>query len=532
MLLELALPLVLVAAPQKADAPDPVWPAAIDIAMRVSNGLDTTEAERELMVDGVRDHLDDYAALRARRIPNSLPPAVTFAPLGSPPPAAADVPMSLPDVSRPDDLEDLAFWSVRQLAALVKSRQVSCLELTNLALTRLERLDDQLHCVIHLLPDRARARARELDAMLDRGEWLGPLHGIPFGAKDLLAARGAPTTWGAKPFEDQVIDADAAVIENLEARGAVLVAKLSLGALAWGDVWFGGRTRNPWQPEQGSSGSSAGPAAATAAGCVPFAIGSETLGSIISPSARCGCTGLRPTFGVVNTQGAMTLSWSMDKLGPICRSAEDAAIVYAAMLDDTAPKGYAFHPAFDRDVSGMRVGYLDGTDPAFLDELRGLGCELVPFTLPDYPVGAMTIVLSAEAAAAFDELTRSSRDELLVRQIEQAWPNVFRVARLIPAVEYLQAQRLRTALMRALRDALDSQHLVAWVHETGDNASLTTTNLTGHPSVVAPRGYRENGTPKSETFTGRIYGEADLLALVQAWQRAIAEAEPRRPQVH
>jgi Asp-tRNA(Asn)/Glu-tRNA(Gln) amidotransferase A subunit family amidase len=272
---------------------------------------------------------------------------------------------------------------------------------------------------------------------------------------------------------------------------------------------------------------------------VPFAIGSETLGSIVSPAARCGVTGLRPTFGVVDTAGAMVLSWSMDKLGPLCRSAEDAAIVFAALVGDPDHRrdGYRFAASVDLDVAGWRIGYLESafrgpdTDAGVLDELRALGCELVPMELPDYPVGEMTFILSVEAAAAFDELTRSGRDDLMVRQVERAWPNVFRAARLVPAVEYLQSMRLRTLLMRDMETVLDAAGVRAYVHPSHGNASLTATNLTGHPAVCVPRGSRRDGVPGSVSFTGRLYGEADLLRLAQAWQSANPGHMTRQPPI-
>ena len=532
---------LLVQDPSPETATPPPRPAAIEdadlvAALKVA-ALTFTADERALMLRDVRDNRRTFTALRDDPPAHDELPALTFAPLGTPPALAPAEPIQLPELTRPETDEDLAFLSIRELAALVRSRQVTCVELTDVFLARLERVDATLHCVVSLLPERARARAAELDALLDEGTWLGPLHGIPYGAKDLLAARGAPTTWGAAPYRDQVFDRDAAVIRHLEARGAVLVAKLSLGALAWGDVWFGGRTRNPWNPEQGSSGSSAGPAAATAAAAVPFAIGSETLGSIISPSARCGVTGLRPTFGVVDVDGAMVLSFSMDKLGPMCRSAEDAALVLEGMLpaDAPGPRGFRFAADVTPDgIEGMRVGVLADAfadDDPFLAELKELGCELVPFAMPEGPAGALTFVLSVEAAAMFDELTRSDRDDELTRQIRRAWPNVFRASRLVPAVEYLQAQRLRGRLMRQLKDALDTADVEVLVHPTHGNPVLSWTNLTGHPSISAPRGFRGDGSPGAVGFTGRVYGDARLLALVQAWQTATGHGKERRPPI-
>jgi len=374
---------------------------------------------------------------------------------------------------------------------------------------------------------------------------------VPWGAKDLLAVRGYPTTWGAAPFQDQVIDRDATVVSRLDEAGAVLVAKLSLGALAWGDVWFGGTTRNPWNLEQGSSGSSAGPAAATAAGLVGFSIGSETWGSIVSPSTRCGVTGLRPTFGAVSRHGAMTLSWSMDKLGPMCRSVEDCALVFNAIrgadgLDPTAvDRPFPWHPGID--PRRLRVGFVQSLfetvpkddenperareehalDLEALEVLRSIGIRPAPVALPDLPVSALSFILSAEAAAAFDELTRSGRDDELVRQIEEAWPNEFRIARTIPAVEYLQANRVRTLLMRDMARIFDEVDVYVSPSFGGDNLLLT--NLTGHPAVVVPNGFPSDGSPASLTFTGRLHGEAEVLAVAMAYQEATGHHLPRPP---
>ncbi len=499
-------------------------------------GLPLTDGEIEMMLDDVASNLRGYERLRARELDNAVFPALVFTPLVPPLAASPWTPppfdRTWPAARRPDDLEELAFADLRTLAALVRTRQVTCAELVELSLARLERYDPTLHCVITLTAERAREQARALDAELDAGRWRGPLHGIPWGAKDLLAVRGHPTTWGAKPFADQTIDVDATVVERLDAAGAILVAKLSLGALAMGDVWFGERTRNPWDPERGSSGSSAGSASAVAAGCVPFAIGSETLGSIVSPSNECGTSALRPTFGRVSRHGAMALSWSMDKLGPICRSVDDAALVFDAIHGpdgrDPSVADVPFRVPGPCDVSGWRVGIPAGAFEGrgelwahVTGELRALGVELVPVELPDYPVDAMRIILDAEAAAAFDELTRSGRDDELVRQDRRAWPNAFRVARLIPAVEYVRANRLRTLLCRDWAAALEG--VDALVHPSFAGSILTATNLTGHPTVVAPCGFGErSGRPFSISFTGKLYDEARLLALAGAWQRATA----------
>jgi Asp-tRNA(Asn)/Glu-tRNA(Gln) amidotransferase A subunit family amidase len=355
------------------------------------------------------------------------------------------------------------------------------------------------------------------------------LHGIPWGAKDLLAARGTKTTWGSPIYKEQVLDLDATVVEKLDAAGAVLVAKLSLGELAYGDLWFGGRTRNPWDLEHGSSGSSAGPASATVAGCVAFGIGSETLGSIMSPSSRCGASGLRPTFGAVSRHGAMALSWTMDKLGPLCRSAQDCGIVFDAIRgpdgkDPSVVRDTCFATGKPKGFAGFRVGYPRSafdkrTHKHVLDELRALGVQPVPIDLPArIDASDLLLILTCEAATAFDEVTRSGDDAKMVWQDKEAWPNTFRAARMIPAVEYLRAMRLRTLLMRDM-DAVMAQ-VDVYVHPTEGSRSLTITNLTGHPSIALPDGLDGRGRPQSVTFTGQLYGEQDLLAIARAWQES------------
>lgn len=531
MILALALCLTLPQEPSR-----PVLTAEQLQAATAVAGLEFTDEELEMMLNRVSRNLRNFETLRQQHMPNSVVPALTLQLAGAPDPAAfsiRDGAVELPAMARPDDLEDLAFADIRELASLIKSRKLSCLELTDMFLARLERLDQKLLCVVTMMADSARKRATELDALLEQGTWLGPLHGIPYGAKDLLATKDAKTTWGAGAYQDQFIDEDAAVIQSLRASGAVLIAKLSLGALAQGDQWFKGRTNNPWNLQFGSSGSSAGPAAATAAGAVPFAIGSETRGSIISPSTRCGCSSLRPTFGVVDTRGAMTLSWSMDKLGPLCRSMEDAAIVFEALLGEPARAlGYRFQAQVEPDISGMVVGYIEGSlqgqQEQILEQLTDLGVELLPIELPDYPVNAMGFILTCEAAAAFDELTLSNRDDLLRRQGPGAWPNSFRVHRMVPAVEYIQANRLRRLLMQDMERVMSQVDV--YVHPTG--LSLGLTNLTGHPAVVMPygQGSGRGGGPQAISFTGRLYGEGKLLALAQTWQ-AITDYHKRHPKL-
>ena len=510
-------------------------------------GLAFTDEERELMVEGLNEYLEKYEQIRQVPLDNAVPPALRFDPVLPGMRFNTErkpLKMSVPgEVARPASDDDLAFLPVTHLAQLIKSRQVTSTELTRLYLERLKRYDPKLKCVITLTEELALEQARRADEELAAGRYRGPLHGIPWGAKDLLATRGYKTTWGAMPYKDQMLDYDATVVERLEQAGAVLVAKLTLGALAWGDVWYGGKTRNPWNLEQGSSGSSAGPGAATAAGLVGFAIGSETWGSIVSPSTRCGVTGLRPTFGRVSRYGAMALSWSMDKLGPMCRSVEDCALVLDAIYGPDGRDGTVVDVPFNwdagLDVKKLRVGYVkrlfererenkewQANDAAVLETLRSLGIELVPIELPDRPIDAMSFILSAEAAAAFDELTRSNRDDLLVRQVKNAWPNVFRQARLIPAVEYVQANRLRTLVMQDMAEVM--AEIDVYVVPSFGGSNLLMTNLTGHPCVVLPNGFTSKGTPTSISFIGRLFGEAETLAVAKAYQDA-TDFHLRRP---
>ncbi|MCZ6677331.1 MAG: amidase [Candidatus Poribacteria bacterium] len=498
-------------------------------------GLTFTDAERELMLQGLNQRLSEYEKLRAVQLDNSVAPALSFDPRlpdmtftqEKRPFQMSEVPMP----ERPANLEELAFYPVTHLAELIRSRQVSAVELTEMYLKRLKRYDPVLRCVVTLTEELALNQAKQADAEIASGNYRGPLHGIPWGAKDLLATRGIPTTWGAMPYKDQVIDTDATVVQRLEEAGAVLVAKLTTGALAMGDVWFDGQTKSPWNIEMGSSGSSAGPAAATAAGLVGFSIGSETRGSIVSPSNRCGVTGLRPTFGRVSRYGAMALSWSMDKIGPICRSVEDCAIVFNTIYGpdgkDKTVVDLPFNWNPNVTVSDLRIGYVKSAfdaeredkayDDQTLEVLASLGADLIPIALPNYPVEAIGFILVAEAAAAFDELTRSNQDDLLVRQDSSAWPNSFRQARLIPAVEYIQANRVRTQVMGAMAELMTDIDVYVHPTENGQNSALT--NLTGHPAVVVPNGCPTEGTrTHSITFTGRLYAEADVLAVARAYQ--------------
>ncbi|TAJ16342.1 MAG: amidase [Planctomycetota bacterium] len=501
-------------------------------------GLAFSAAELELMRAGAGEQLASIEALRKFPLANSDRPALRWRPeLGTTRERSATF-ATLPRIEalsreRPANLDELAFWSIRELAALVRDRKVTCVELAEWSLARLERRDPQLHAVVTLLRERALERARLRDAELAKGIYRGYLHGIPYGAKDLLAVAGAPTTWGSRLYADQRFDADAAVIERLDEAGAVLVAKLSLGELAMGDQWFGGTTRNPWKLEQGSSGSSAGSASAVAAGCVPFAIGSETLGSIVSPSTRCGCSSIRPSFDLVDTRGAMALSWSMDKLGPLCRSVEDAALVLQAIAPTRRGDVDRIWSGAAAQLDRVRIGYpakafeQSKRDQPVLDDLKKLGVELVPVELPDYPVWDMMVILSAEAACSFDEVTRDGRDEQMVDQSKDGWPNLFRIARLIPATDYIRADRMRAKLARDVDELFHGARIEAIVHPSF-GPLLGIGNLTGHPTVVAPNGFSEDGTPHSISFTGQMYEDARLLEIARNWQLS-TEHHKRHP---
>lgn len=507
----------------------------IEAAERII-GLRFNQKERKLMLENLRGNLRSFEQMREVLVENQIPPATLFSPVL---PGMSLKRESLPffsstdeDIQIPENSEDLAFYPVTALAQLIESRKITSVELTEIYLKRLKKYGPRLECVITLTEDIALKQARQADVEIEAGRYRGPLHGIPWGAKDLLSTKGIKTTWGAMPYKDQVIEEDATVVKRLEEAGAVLVAKLTMGSLAMGDVWYGGKTKNPWNLEQGSSGSSAGSAAATSAGLVGFAIGTETLGSIVSPSHRCGVTGLRPTFGRVSRSGAMALSWTMDKIGAICRSVEDCALVFHAIHGpdgkDLSVVDLPFGWDPSQDLKDIRVGYLKKAfeqdyktkenDLAVLETLRRLGIEPIPFDLPEFPARAISLVLRVEAAAAFDELTRSGRDDLLVRQTQGAWPNAFRQARFIPAVEYIQANRLRTLLMRQMAQKM--KDIDVYVAPTFGSPSLLITNLTGHPTVVVPNGFDEQGSPTSISFIGNLFEEAKMLRLAKAFQDA------------
>ena len=540
---------------QAADDEGPITVDHVEAAETIA-GVSFTPDEREMMVEDLNGKREEYEALRELPMPNARPPATVFDPrIGGAEipegPASDDgVRTQLPNASRPSSDEDLAFASLPELAHLLRTEQVTSVELTELYLERLRTLDPKLEAVITLTEDRAMAAARTADEEIAQDQWRGPLHGIPWGAKDLLAVEGYETTWGAEPYKDQQINATAEVVQRLDDAGAVLVAKLTLGALAWGDVWYGGTTRNPWNLDQGSSGSSAGPGSAVAAGAVPFAIGSETLGSIVSPSTRNGVTGHRPTFGAVPRTGAMALSWTMDKLGPMARSALDCAYVYDAIrgADDgdlaSIDVPFPFDPA--ADVTELRVGVVEeafggdydnaAADEQTLQVLRDLGVELQPIALPtDLPIGAMLSTLDVEAASAFDKLTRTNGIDAMKRQSKDAWPHVFRTARMIPAVEHMQMTRARTRLMHAMHGVMAD--LDAFVCPSFRGGVLGITNLTGHPCVCVPNAfhpvedqpeYRKD--PGSISFLGALYRDDAALALAHAYQQQ-TDFHTRRPPI-
>jgi Asp-tRNA(Asn)/Glu-tRNA(Gln) amidotransferase A subunit family amidase len=555
-------------------------------------GLSFEPDERAMMVEGLKRQQQQLEALHRLPLDNGVPPAILFNPV--PPraaPAAPTAPVPVTKASAKEPAKDakatrmvrntvapravpaddeLAFLPVTELSELIRTRKLTSTRLTELYISRIRRLDPVLKAVIAVTATRALRQAREADVEIARGRYRGPLHGIPWGAKDLLAVKGYKTTWGAGPYRDQVIDADAEVVRRLDAAGAVLVAKLTLGELAQGDVWFGNgptdataqettrtgqRTRNPWNLEQGSSGSSAGPASAAAAGLVGFAIGSETLGSISSPATRTGTTGLRPTFGRVPRTGAMALSWTMDKLGPICRSVEDCALVLDAIHGPDGQDLTVHDRPFRWDASiplrSIRVGYVKAAfdlperdaadaqrvlhptkafDDAALGVLRGLGLNLIPVELPQAPFDAMRIILVAEAAAAFDELTRSNRDRELVQQGPNDWANTFRTARFIPAVDYINANRHRTLAMQQWDALMQTVDVIVTPTSAAGLNQLTATNLTGHPAVILPHGFRPDGTPVSLSFLGALFGEDRLLRVADAYQRA-TDFHTQRPKL-
>jgi Asp-tRNA(Asn)/Glu-tRNA(Gln) amidotransferase A subunit family amidase len=507
-------------------------------------GLQFSDRQLERMLEGVNKNLAHYREIRRVEIDNSVAPPLYFNPIV--PGIKIDRTKrgfktgQVPEVTRPKNLEDAAFWPVTRLAELLRTKQASSLELTEMYLGRLKRYNRKLLCAVTLTDELALRQARNADREIAAGNYRGALHGIPYGIKDLAAVKGYPTTWGAAPFKDRIIDADATVVSRLSAAGAVLIAKLATGELALDDVWFGGQTKNPWDLSMGSQGSSAGPGSATAAGLVGFSIGTETGGSIVEPSGICGVTGLRPTAGRVSRYGFMTLTWSLDKIGPMCRSVEDCALVLNAIQGpddrDLSALDVPFNYDADLDIRKLRVGYLkaafsdthqtpqvDANDAAALEKLRGLGIELHEIALPEHANLDIGLIIYGEGNAALRDPVET-RPEHLVRQDRVTNQNALR---LLPAVEYLNANRIRALLMQEMARVMADFDVYVVPFDYSDYtpnpvATLNTsvTNLTGNPCVVLPHGFNEKGNPTSLTFVGKLFGEGEMLALARAYQNA------------
>ncbi len=530
-------------------AQDTISKKDIHTAARVID-LRFTDKEVDTMYGGIKENLAVLKMMHKQSLNNDVPPTLWQSPVL---PGMVfekqqqKINWNIPrNTALPANLSDLAWYSIPQLASLIQSKKISSTALTKVFIDRIKRLGDSLECVISITEDIALREAAKADEEIKQGKYRGPLHGIPYGLKDLFAVKGTKTTWGAAPYKDQVINEDAFVYTQLRNAGAVLVAKFTLGALAMGDNWYGGRTRNPWNTSMGSSGSSAGSAAATVAGLVPFAIGTETWGSIISPASTCGATGLRPTFGTVSRTGAMTLSWSLDKIGPICRNAEDAAIVYYYIHGtdgrDQSAVDRPFNYKTDTDIKKLRIGYARNyfdriTDTTrsewkVLEAYKKMGVELIPVDFPDnpeaYPFNIMDIVISAECAAAFDDFTRLDIDDQMTGQRAFDWPNTFRISRLIPAVEYINANRHRYLLMQKVHAAIGKFDAIICPTRGGGN-QLAITNLTGHPSICFPTGMdKRSNTPTSISIVGKLYGEAAILSVAKAYQQ-VTEWEDLHP---
>lgn len=583
--------------PEAGEKLPAITPEMIAQAFIIAGAGPFSREQLEMMLDGLNVQRDEYAPIRAMHIPNAVPPAYVFL---APPPASSCAPASQAapcprgfegiaidepaNAVAPANIEDLAFATIPEMAALLRTRKITSLALTQMYIARLKRYDPVLHCVITLTEERAIAQAKKVDEEIAAGHYRGPLHGIPWGAKDLIAAKGYLTTWGSGAYEHQMFDEDATVVKRLDEAGAVLIAKLSSGELAGGDIWFGGETRNPWRLSQGSSGSSAGPGSATSAGCVGFALGTETGGSISGPSTRCGDSGMRPSYGLVPRTGVMALTWTMDKVGPICRSVEDCALVLEVIAGpdgrDLAAASVSFTWDPNLDWKSLRVGYLksefdplpplkpitaapgetpeekeqreaanaaarDGRrrreydrryEQAALARLKEMGANLIPVELPEVPWSAMVPLLTAEAAAAFDDLTMTGRDKLLTQQGPGDWPNQFRIARFYPAVEYIQANRARRVGIEQMRALFEKVDVIV---TPSTDAQLIATNLSGNPAIIVPNGLRGPdappppavddgnhddvggpGTPVSLTFLGGLYQDAKLAAFARAYQQA------------
>jgi Asp-tRNA(Asn)/Glu-tRNA(Gln) amidotransferase A subunit family amidase len=505
------------------------------------NGLSFSREEIKTMREYLNENKNGYDSMRAFALDYSVAPAIYFDPRPDnfqfrkvSDSSNWDYPQ---DVSRPSSETEIAFMTVAQLSSLIKNKKLTSTQLTKIYLGRIKKYNDSLLAVVTVTEVLALRQAQKADEEIANGKYRGPLHGIPYGIKDLFAVPGYKTTWGAEPYQNQVLEETAEVVRKLEEAGAVLIAKLTSGALARGDVWFGGKTKNPWDLKQGASGSSAGSASATAAGLVAFSIGTETMGSILSPSSRCGATGLRPSFGAVSRSGAMTLSWSMDKVGPICRSAQDCAIVFNIIRGknefgdpDRTVVDYPFSFNTPTDLSSYRIGYtkkLFDKDTSrvgkigleTIEKLRSLGANPEEITLPDdvpYPV--FDIILRAEAGAFFDSLVRTHGERMLSEQDAPSRANSLRQARFIPAAEYLQANRYRKVLIEKFNSLISEFDFI--VVPTNGKNHLLITNLTGHPAISIPTGWDDKGHPTSIILIGNLYNEGPLLEAAHVFQQA------------
>ena len=539
--------------------------AAMIQATEAMMGVDYTPAERAQMLDNLEGQIAHAKARRAISLANDVPMALRFDPRlpgFAMPHGASALILSPATGTMPKADADIAFATVRQLAGWIASGQLSSERLTRIYLDRIATFGPDLECFATVTPDLALAEARAADALTGAGVNLGPLHGIPYGLKDLFDTKGITTGWGAEPFRDRMPETDATIVKMLRAAGAVLLGKTTVGALAFNDIWYGGITRNPWNLNEGSSGSSAGSASATAGGLCAFAIGTETQGSITSPSQRCGTTGLRPTFGRVSRAGAMALCNSLDKVGPICRAVEDTAIVLAAInggdIHDRSSIDAPFVFDATAPIAGLTVGYLpeafgDGAtsvDHAALAVLRRLGVKVVEVQLPDLPYGALMNTLCAEAAASFEELTLGNLDDTLTWQDDGAWPNTMRKARFLSAVDHVQLDRLRYVVMQALDTMFHQVDVLVGPFMTGP--MLIASNYTGHPCLHLRAGFEDLGTrspaslgsgtlttgeadatgktfrvPQGFSLWGRLFDEGTILTLGLALERALGVAAER-----
>jgi Asp-tRNA(Asn)/Glu-tRNA(Gln) amidotransferase A subunit family amidase len=515
-------------------------------AMQKLIGLTFSKMEIDTLYRNLVRNLEGYKEIRKHGLENSVSPALHFDPVPEnyhlPTGTDKAITWKFPDGELPANMEDLAFYPVYQLSGLIRQKRITSLELTKIYLDRIARYNSRINSVVTLTEKLALEQARRADEEIAAGKYRGPLHGIPYGVKDLLSVTGYKTTWGAGPYKDQYINESATVVQKLENAGAVLIAKLSTGELAYGDVWFGGRTLNPWDMEQGARGSSAGPAAATAAGLVAFSIGSETWGSIVSPSTRCGVTGLRPTFGRVSRNGTMTLSWSLDKVGPICRSALDCALVLDAIRGkdqkDRATKDVPYQFDQELDMGSLRVGILasefekDTTEGGdnnreTLAIFKNIGLEMEPVSLPDRAPYSSIIstIIRAESGAVFDQLILSNQDDQLARQDRRSRANSLRQSRFIPAAEYIQANRHRTVLIEEMAELFKIYDVII-APTVGAQSPIG--NLTGHPVISVPNGFDRKGRPTSIILMGRLFEEGTILALAHNYQ-LITKFDEKRP---